>query len=113
LKLAETLLGPNGGEEHFRTAVNRAYYSAYLTGLLKLRSSWALSDAKSETESVHEQLRKAFVKLGQPRISDKLAELFRQRVIADYYPDENMEYSVAKNNVTLGGYIVDLIEADP
>jgi hypothetical protein len=79
-----------------------------------LRRSWALAQAKSETpDSYHEQIRRAFVHLKQPNISDKLADLFDKRVIADYYPDETVAYNAARDSVDLGTDIVELIEADP
>jgi hypothetical protein len=107
------LASPGGAEAQFRTAINRAYYAAYLTSIVKLRGSWALAQAKGETDSYHEQIRRAFVHLQKPNISDKLADLFDQRVIADYYPDETMGRSSARNGVDLGTDIVELIEADP
>ncbi len=113
MELANKLADPKADETSFRTAINRAYYAAYLTGFIKLRHSWAWTNAKSETDGVHEQLRKAFVTQGHPNISDKLAELFEMRVTADYRPDETVEFDLARNNVDLGSDIVQLIEDDP
>jgi hypothetical protein len=81
--------------------------------MLKLQGSWALADAKSETQSYHEQLRKAFATLGHHNISDKLADLFDRRVVADYHPNEIVGHNSARNGVDLGTDIVDLMEADP
>lgn len=85
-----------------------------MTSFAKLRGSAALAQAKSEApDSYHEQIRKAFRRLQHPNISDKLADLFEQRRIADYYPDETIGQNVARDSVDLGIDIVELIEADP
>ncbi len=112
LELAENLLSNSQSEEVCRTVVNRAYYGAYLMGFLKLRNDWSLSNAKSQSHSVHEQLQIAFETRGKANIASKLAELFDQRVIADYNPDLAVDGKMAKDNLELGRNIASLIEGD-
>lgn len=111
--LAEKLAEKSNSEEHFRTAINRAYYAAYVLGTLKLSGSIEMYEATKESVSYHEQLQIAFSKKGKHNISAKLSELFEKRVIADYFPDSNIEYSSADNGVQLGRNLVKLIEGDP
>jgi len=113
LDLAKALLDSERNEEGARTATGRAYYAAYLTGYLKLQYSAALREAKSQSDSVHEQLKLAFAQSDHPEISDMLGDLFDRRVIADYFPGEAVNYDGAKNSVELGEKITSLIESDP
>ena len=111
--MAEKLAEKTNSEEHFRTAINRAYYAAYVLGTLKLTGSKEMYEAGSETDSYHEQLQIAFSKRKKHNISAKLSELFEKRVIADYYPDSKVEHSSADNGVQLGRNLVKLIEDAP
>ena len=113
LELAKILLSSQRNEEGARTATGRAYYAAYLTGILKLQNSQALRDAKSQSDSVHEQLKLAFAQSGHPEISDMLSDLFDRRVVADYFPGETVDYSGARDSVDLGEQVTSLIESDP
>ena len=92
--------------------MNRAYYAAYLTSMARLQGNWALTAAKSETPSYHEQIRVAFTTLDKANISAKLADLFERRVTADYNPHETVGYVSARDSVDLGTDIIELIEAD-
>ncbi|MHC1572997.1 MAG: HEPN domain-containing protein [Candidatus Syntropharchaeales archaeon] len=84
LDLAEDLLnGTNGSSEaHVRTAVNRAYYSAFISAYCWLRNNGEVFGSRS----IHSEVRKRLNKKDR-KMATKLEMLHEKyRVPADYDP---------------------------
>src|SRR3989442_103133 len=96
LVFAQTLLDPKLKETHFRTAVSRAYYAAYLVGFRKAiyRYSGLWKIAFNEKEGYHVALQVTFSNANQDKISSKLAGLFSERKAADYDLGEDIDFDL-------------------
>jgi uncharacterized protein (UPF0332 family) len=115
LVFAETLLDSNLKEAHFRTAVSRAYYAAYLVAFrkAKYRYSAIWNTAFKEQEGYHVALQVTFSNAEQEEISAKLSGLLGERKAADYDLTEDIDFERAKDAIQLGKDLIKLIEDDP
>jgi len=115
LAFAQTLLDQSLKEVHFRTAISRAYYAAYLVAFQKARYRYSAlwKKAFNEKEGYHVALQVTFSDANQGEISDKLSGLWGERKAADYELGEDIDFERAKDAIELGKDLIQLIESDP
>jgi uncharacterized protein (UPF0332 family) len=98
-------------EAVLRTAIGRAYYSAFLSARAKVPAN--MLTMLNRPADIHWVVRVAMKKLGHPQIADKLDTLGTQRGDCDYDMSKSIQTTEADEALKLADNLLQLIGGLP